>query len=110
MTAITVYNTTQSPVTVDEAGRQVGGGEWASVETNPVVTWALADGRLVVVDPPTAGSNPDAAAAAQQTAAANSTAGPEVAPTSSDGSTTAPTDSTPTQVSAGEAGGTTEGQ
>lgn len=55
---VTVFNPSDSPVLLDEEGRSVGGGEWATAETTDDVTKAaLADGRLVKVDAPE--SDPD---------------------------------------------------
>lgn len=47
---VTVYNTTDAPVTVDFMGRVVGGGEWGVANTvDDEVKAALASGDLVQV-------------------------------------------------------------
>jgi hypothetical protein len=61
-----VFNTTDAPVTTDDEGRTVGGGEWAAVDTTEdAVQDALTRGTLVEVDTPsdTSSINPDAKAA-----------------------------------------------
>lgn len=68
----TAYNTTDSPVVVDEEGRVLGGREWGTVDdTFEGVKRGAAEGRLHVFhqrfdEGP--GQNPDAIAAQQRTA------------------------------------------
>ncbi len=44
---IDVYNSMNYPITIDEEGHQVGGGEWATVEGSPEVKAALKAGYLI---------------------------------------------------------------
>jgi hypothetical protein len=74
----TAFNPSDTPVTVDGAGRQVGGREWAPVSTlEPLVDQALAAGRLVKVTRPKgkADLNPAAEAAFDATEELNKAAG-----------------------------------
>lgn len=66
-TYVVAYNPTDSPVTVDAAGRSIGGHEWAPARRGQVLDDAGNRASVIVVtrvDPDTAG--PDAAAAARQ--------------------------------------------
>lgn len=72
-THATVYNPTLLPVQVDDDGRVIGAGEWASVRRRTdVVRRAIDSGSLVVVDKPGGDLDPEAAAAFAATDEANS--------------------------------------
>ena len=48
----TYFNTTHGPVTIDDEGKTVGGGEWAALDSTKQVRSALKSGWLVEVDEP----------------------------------------------------------
>lgn len=65
MPYITVFNTTDRPVPIDDEGRSLPGGEWGPVLTTAdQVQAALDAGHLVKVDTPAKDANVNPAAAA----------------------------------------------
>lgn len=74
---VTVYNTTNAPITVDAEGRQVGPHDWGTADTTyEGASDAIDANELVKVDVPDSGDvEPAAAAAAERTATVSDRAG-----------------------------------
>lgn len=64
---VVAYNPTDGPVLIDDAGRVVGGGEWAPVDSTDETAKAAFDaGRLLRAEAPARDANPLAVQAAAQ--------------------------------------------
>lgn len=70
MTLVTVFNTTDRPVMLDDEGREVGGHDWGTADTTQQPAKdALGSGSIVKADIPSGGDvNPLAREAADRTA------------------------------------------